>query len=42
MSGKAPDGSGGKNDVFTTLPTKPTNDKTNGSLKHELPTSKKY
>lgn len=30
------------NDNFTTLPTKPTDDKSNGSLKITLPTSKKY
>lgn len=30
------------NDNFTTLPTKPTDDRSMGSLKHPLPTSKKY
>lgn len=30
------------NDIFTTLPTKPTEDRTQGSLKINLPTSKKY
>lgn len=30
------------NDIFTTLPTKPTNDCDQGSLKIALPTSKKY
>lgn len=31
-----------KNEIFTTLPTKPTHDKENGSLKVDLPTSKKF
>lgn len=39
--GKVPDGKK-PNDNFTTLPTKPTGDKDNGSLKIDLPTSKKY
>lgn len=30
------------NDYFTTLPTKPTEDRSQGSLKHPLPTSSKY
>lgn len=30
------------NDNFTTLPTKPTGDKTQGSMKIDLPTSSKY
>lgn len=30
------------NTTFSTLPTKPTGDKEQGSLKHPLPTSSKY
>lgn len=40
MSAKVPDGKK-PNDIFTTLPTKSTGDKDNGSLKIDLPSPRK-